>query len=658
MQKNRADVPVKVKGEVTAELIDIRTGEIEKKIEQDNLLLYDYLNQFFTVGGWQREFLGAETFGYLYLGNGSTSADRSQIGLQGEQLINKEKNNYVGDDLEIIEDGMNQITLDSCAQTSVTEDGNFVVTCQENELKILEINSAEKEYIVLRARTFHEDEITSISLSATDDYILTSSKDGTAKIIEFATLEEVLHINSSIDSLKNAAFSNDDNYILVETQDNLEIFEIDYLEKEYEEVVNIESGGEDSHFFGNDRYIVTSRSYQKARVFGIDYKNKSFQEILAIEGENSLRCATAFENTDEETIFVVLGERDGEVSFFEYNINTEELVKHFEYNAGHIGTSREITMLRFALDGKVLISGSSGYSSQTVTYTSRLAGVLIDHDNYEILDGLTLRYGDLQQFCLFYHTGWGNTIHNFSISSNMKYLSFVQGSSGRYTSLHLGKLEKIMAGAEWILEPGEGTGEIREAALRTDYSSDNCWVSRVVFPDPITKEDYHRLKFTWMLSLGGGGQVWTGTIAQGQRDGSSLNYSIELLNHFYYGIFCSPSGIRPFFEIRGTPEIDLGIDNTLQELQSYTPSFLSGKSIEGESFEPFYLEAEPYEENSLERKFRVGIEADKGNAPEGLAEVTLAGNGDTIMRITFDPPLDKINTYRFYFDINFKLLPD
>jgi len=259
-------------------------------------------------------------------------------------------------------------------------------------------------------------------------------------------------------------------------------------------------------------------------------------------------------------------------------------------------------------------------------------------------------------------TGHRNSIWSAKFHPDPEKNIAMSGSSDETVKIfayHLEKENEIYATAEWIFEPGEGTGAIKEAVLRGRHiSSIRPWVSRVVLDTPIEKKEYHRLKWRWKLVIEISDQVFTGTINEGQRDGSPIGYRIEILNHFLYNLFSTWASIKTFFAVAGTPYIELGSDNSLYDIQSYAPPFIKGESIENSAFTPFLVEPDPYVDNSFERTFRFGIEADEGNHADGLGEITLLGNDNTFMRITFDPPADKVNTYRFYVDVKFKLLPE
>jgi hypothetical protein len=221
-------------------------------------------------------------------------------------------------------------------------------------------------------------------------------------------------------------------------------------------------------------------------------------------------------------------------------------------------------------------------------------------------------------------------------------------------------------GYKYRFEAGTGTDMlIKEIVLRADdYSDYNAeWIARQVPSNPIDKKEYHQLDITWSIEVARPFIYYNTTIADGQRDGTSIDVDVEIANRALSNISSYDNKVlNSFFGILGTPQFALGTSNT-KKYPLGTESIELGISLEGTNISsgyiaPFEVTAEPYIAGSYERTFRVGLESDQGNHADGLGEIILRNSSyDYFGRILFTPPLDKINTYRFYFDVTFSLNP-
>jgi hypothetical protein len=221
-------------------------------------------------------------------------------------------------------------------------------------------------------------------------------------------------------------------------------------------------------------------------------------------------------------------------------------------------------------------------------------------------------------------------------------------------------------GYKYRFEAGTGTDMlIKEIVLRADdYSDYNAeWIARQVPSNPIDKKEYHQLDITWSIEVARPFIYYNTTIADGQRDGTSIDVDVEIANRALSNISSYDNKVlNSFFGISGTPQFALGTSNT-KKYPLGTESikariFLEGTNISSGYIAPFEVTAEPYIAGSYERTFRVGLESDQGNHADGLGEIILRDSFENYFgRILFTPPLDKINTYRFYFDVTFSLNP-
>ena len=234
-------------------------------------------------------------------------------------------------------------------------------------------------------------------------------------------------------------------------------------------------------------------------------------------------------------------------------------------------------------------------------------------------------------------------------------------------------INSVRMGYKYRFNAGTGTSMlIKEIALRTgDYSTsssyddryNNDWVARQVPTNAIDKKDYHQLDITWVIEVKSPTIYYTTTIADGQRDGTSIDIDVEIANRALADISkFNLKSLDSFFGISGTPQFALGTSNA-KKYPLGTENIELGLSLEGTDISggfiaPFEVTQEPYTAGSYSRTFRVGLESDQGNHADGLGEIILRNSaGDYFGRVLFTPPLDKVNTYRFYFDITFSLNP-
>jgi hypothetical protein len=229
-------------------------------------------------------------------------------------------------------------------------------------------------------------------------------------------------------------------------------------------------------------------------------------------------------------------------------------------------------------------------------------------------------------------------------------------------------------GYKYRFNAGTGTSMlIKEIALRTgDYSTsssyddryNNDWVARQVPTNAIDKKDYHQLDITWVIEVKSPTIYYTTTIADGQRDGTSIDIDVEIANRALADISkFNLKSLDSFFGISGTPQFALGTSNA-KKYPLGTENIELGLSLEGTDISggfiaPFEVTQEPYTAGSYSRTFRVGLESDQGNHADGLGEIILRNSAeDYFGRVLFTPALQKINTFRFYFDVTFSLNPN
>ena len=151
--------------------------------------------------------------------------------------------------------------------------------------------------------------------------------------------------------------------------------------------------------------------------------------------------------------------------------------------------------------------------------------------------------------------------------------------------------------------------------------------------------------------------VWEGVIPGGSRDGSDLNWRITINEEQFLALV--PTGyniLANWFGVTGTPNARIGMSNEESDLNLDREN-IKGKEIQYISSAALSV-VNPYVPGSLKRTIRLFLEVNQGNGQIG--EMVLGGSqsASSLVRITFDPPLDKppdvgegADPYRIYLDL-------
>jgi len=213
---------------------------------------------------------------------------------------------------------------------------------------------------------------------------------------------------------------------------------------------------------------------------------------------------------------------------------------------------------------------------------------------------------------------------------------------------------------QWTFPAGVGTGTVNRVGLQansgTGENGNNCHVAQIVLPQPLEKTDLHQLDVIWEIEVENP-WVWEGVILGGSRDGSDLNWRITINEEQFLALV--PTGyniLANWFGVTGTPNVRIGTSNEESDL-NFDRENIKGKQIEYISSTAIRV-VNPYVPGSLKRTIRLFLEVNQGNGQIG--EMVLGGSqsANSLVRITFDPPLDKppdvgegANPYRIYLDL-------
>lgn len=214
---------------------------------------------------------------------------------------------------------------------------------------------------------------------------------------------------------------------------------------------------------------------------------------------------------------------------------------------------------------------------------------------------------------------------------------------------------------------GTGTGEVGEIALRanseTNLRVDENWVARVVFDPKINKTEYTELEVLWEIRVDFGTSEWSGTISNGQIDGSSIDYVITINDEQKKNILGidqnnGSTALLGYFDSEEwtaiTPEAKVYVGNSNSPTDITTDNAINIKGdIIAEIESRDITEYQTYVDGSREQTITLALKTSHAN--EDIYEVVLATTSFGFMRITFNPPLQKINTHRLYLRIPFAL---
>jgi WD40 repeat protein len=614
-----------IQGKVKYELIDTRTGEVEETRE-NNMLLDSYLDGIFNS---RRGLLDEEIFDMCYLGDSDIAPSRSQLGLQGSILASSSPLEKVEDNLGLLRNNNQLITTftghsSTIKSVAFSPDGTKVVSgSDDSTAKVWEYDTGN----VITTFTGHSNDVNSVAFSPDGNYVVSGSDDNTAKVWEYDTGNVITTFTGHSNDVWSVAFSPDGNYVVSGSIDNT------------------------------------------AKVWEYDTGNV----ITTFTGHSNDVNSVAF---SPDGNYVVSGSDDNTAKVWEYD--TGNVITTF---TGHSGI---VYSVAFSPDGTKVVSGS--YDSTPKVWeadTGNLITTFTDHSDWVWSvafspDGTKVVSGSYDKTAKVWEADTGNLITTFTGHSNYVYsVAFSPDGtkvvSGSYDSTpkvweaNFGLLNTAKMGYKYRFGAGSGTAMlIKEIALRADdYNYYNAeWVARQVPPNPIDKKDYHQLDITWTIEVQSPNIYYTTTIANGQRDGTSIDIDVEIANRALADISkFNLKSLDSFFGISGTPQFALGTSNA-KKYPLGTENIELGLSLEGTDISggfiaPFEVTQEPYTAGSYSRTFRVGLESDQGNHADGLGEIILRNSAeDYFGRVLFTPALQKINTFRFYFDVTFSLNPN
>ena len=596
-----------IAGSIKARLIDTRNGKT-KEINKPNMLLSDYLDYYFQSS---IDLLDSNTFGTCHLGTGTTPPARNQTGLQGVVLatssaetIIKEFDTKERSPFELIAFYGRGGTMNSVA---FSPDGTKIASGISND--DVDVWDATTGRLIAR-HTGHFHPVNSVAFSPDGSKIVSGGNDNRVRLWDAATGDAIDAHSSHGDFVNSVAFSPDGSRIVSGGDDGTA------------KVWDFLAGSITTNFTGHVGWI-NSVDFSPDGSKVVSGGNDDTAKVWDSTTGNIITNYTGHSATISSVAFSPDGTRVVSGSFDDtahvWDAATGDTIATF---AAHRDLVRSVA---FSPDGSKVVSGSNDRS-------------------IKVWDATT---GNI----ITAYFGHGGTAMSAVFSPDGSRI--VSGSTDSFSrvlkSFNVVQEKEMIA--KWVFDPGIGTGTINEVGLT---GSGNRWVARQVIVPGIVKESYHRLEIEWKIKVSNTPGVWSGTIIGGNRDGTDVQYKFFIGNRCFIDTVHS-SAFKGFILYKFTAHLETGTSNADSDLVS--DFFIIGKSIDGVVL-PYEVTREPYVDGSYERSFRIGLNSDQGNHADKLGEILLMGGTDYYFgRVTFNPKLDKIPTYRLYLDFKFSLNP-
>lgn len=189
-----------------------------------------------------------------------------------------------------------------------------------------------------------------------------------------------------------------------------------------------------------------------------------------------------------------------------------------------------------------------------------------------------------------------------------------------------------------VFPAGTGTGTIQEVVLASTVAT-----ARQVVSPALNKTAQHELTVVWTLSLSRSADSYSGTITGGQRDGiTDIDWTLTI-NDNQLGIWAAIGSAANW--TNGFSLIT-GDSNAASDLVNDGHSTIKGTQLFGGA--PKYTEPQTYTTDSFYRDVRLGLDIDQSNGSVKELILRAGSINRGLFRITFDPGLDKVDTYRLY----------
>lgn len=199
---------------------------------------------------------------------------------------------------------------------------------------------------------------------------------------------------------------------------------------------------------------------------------------------------------------------------------------------------------------------------------------------------------------------------------------------------------------------GTGTGTIREVGI-TGMPAYSLYTSRIVLEESLVKGEYDKLTVIYTIT-GKRGSSWTGTIPGGQRDGvTDIDYKVTMNNWQMSNLF---HNFTTGHMIRDWPNqgyVIIGDSNADSDLTNDENDEIKGTQLfKGVPFERYF---NTYTAGDSHVDMVVGFEDTQVTGYIGEVVFAISSYYIGYFRVTFNPKLDKTDTFRLYMTLRYQI---
>ncbi len=652
----RVPINMGVKGKVTATLTNIVTGE-KQEVKGDNLILNHYMDRAMELG---LGVLGPTTFDRCYIGTGDTPPQPDDTVFNGTQLAMSASSVLVKNIERIPR--IEQVNL--IQEIGVGNSNSLAVTPDENIL-IVAAPGDTTDLPGLRA-------------------FLIDKNSWTLTPLQVDAFEELANLNCCV-------LSTGGEYLFVglESAPRGKLFRRNGNNFEFvADTPELSYSAKGSDISSGGNYLIAyGRSGSTSRVVLYEIIDNSISELFTTSprGVNAVGFSPSGERffvasgrgKDGSSVdkgYLDIYKREGQIYSLEFQYSTSA-------NYGIVASAAFISDNSLVLlDG---VGGSPSYTLRRLDYNTDTGNwdvtlsvsQGVSNDKVDCFAGKYILLSGSRAICaLPSDIAFTNTDESSSLSTSTALLNnagvFFTRMQGDKRS-HIG-VYRIRTNTQntqsyarqWTFPAGVGTGIVNRVGLQassgTGANGNNRHVAQIVLPEPLEKTDLHQLDVIWEIEVKNLG-VWEGVIPGGSRDKSNLAWRVTINEEQFLALVSigwppSYNILANWFGVTGTPNVRIGTSNEESDL-IFDRANIRGELIEYISSTALRI-VNSYVPGSLKRTIRVFLEVNQGIGQIG--EIVLGGSesASSLVRITFDPPLDKppdvgpgANPYRIYLDL-------
>ncbi|MDI9412916.1 MAG: hypothetical protein QM401_05020 [Bacillota bacterium] len=185
----------------------------------------------------------------------------------------------------------------------------------------------------------------------------------------------------------------------------------------------------------------------------------------------------------------------------------------------------------------------------------------------------------------------------------------------------------------------EKTGLVYGILLGNGFREIIPTVSKVSFLEPIDKHEFMELHVIWEFTIINQG-VWEGVIEGGSKDGQTdVNWKITVSDRQLLG---------------GLLGAGIDVKDLIIETSNDLPDPINDwNDVRGTQLIKTTVSEQPYETGSFVSIRKLSLETNQANG--SIGSLILFRRANPVLRITFDPPLEKDEDHRLYIDFSIGL---